>query len=341
MRQLILFFVGSVMSFSAYGQDILGNLVKIGIEFHDKGEYESAIEIYKKALIIDPNSEFANYEIAMTYMYTEDFESCVKHSDKVISKDGEYVLPAYVTKGSCLDYLGRTNESIALFKKGLKKFGDHYLIYYNLGYNYCKINESEEAEEALTNAIHCNASHASSHLLMGYLMTDLHNKSRSLMSLYYFLMLEPDSDRARQAYELLQKQYGSQVEGDQENPDQVNIFLDPEIDSEFGPADMMVSMLEAVRTSDRQEGKSEEKIFLENTRSFFTILGEMKKKKCRGVWWDFYVPFFYDLAISEHLETYCHYISQTTSEFSKNWIENHEEAVNQFNNWIRGYQKNL
>lgn len=341
MKELFLIFLAGVLSINLYGQNILENLVKIGIEFHDKGEYENAIEVYQKALVLDPNSALANYEIAMTYMYTGDYEGCLRHSDQVIALDGDYILPAYVAKGSCLDYQGHTDQSISLFKKGLKNLGDHYLLYYNLGYDYYKVNEFEKAEEAFTNAIHTNPEHASSHLLLGYLMDDLHKKSQSLMSLYYFLMLEPGSERARKAYELLLNQYHAGVERDQKNPDQVNIFINTDIDGEFGPADMMVSMLEASRTSEQNEGKNETEIFLENTRSFFTILGELKKKKYRGLWWDFYVPFFYELANSDHLQTFCHYISQTYSEFSKDWLENHTEALNQFNTWIRGYEKNL
>ena len=341
MRQLILFFVGGVMSFSAHGQDILGNLVKIGIEFHDKGEYESAIEIYKKALIIDPNSEFANYEIAMTYMYTQDFESCIKHSDQVIGKDGEYVLPAYVTKGSCLNYLGRTDESIALFKKGLKKFGDHYLLYYNLGYDYHRINEFEEAEEAFTNAIHCNAGHASSHLRMGYLMADLNKRAQGLMSLYYFLLLDPASARSRQAYDLLQDLYSTRVKRDEENTHQIHILPDLDINGEFGAANMMISMIKASNNTEKDEGKGGEELLIENTRSFFTLLGELKNKKNRGLWWEFYVPFFFELAKSDHIDTYCYYISQACSEISRKWIETHGEKLNEFSKWIQGYQKSL
>jgi tetratricopeptide (TPR) repeat protein len=341
MKKLFLIFLGGVLSINLYGQNILENLVKIGIEFHDQGEYENAIEVYQKALVLDPYSALAHYEIAMTYMYIGDYDGCIRHSDQVIALNGEFMLPAYVVKGSCLDYLGQPDQSISLFKQGLKKFGDHYLLYYNLGHDYYKLNELKKAEEAFANAILTNPNHASSHLLMGFLMNDLHNKAQSLMSLYYFLMLEPGSERARQAYELLQNLYRSRVERDQEDPDQINIFIDPDIDSEFGPVDMMVSMLEASRISEPIESKTEEEIFLENTRSFFTVLGELKKKRNRGFWWDFYIPFFYELANSEYLQTYCHYISQASSEFSKDWVEDHQEALKQFNTWIRGYPKNL
>jgi tetratricopeptide (TPR) repeat protein len=341
MRKLFLIFVGGALSFSLYGQNVLENLVKIGIDFHEKGEYQSAIEIYQKALVVDPNSALANYEIAMTYMHTRDYESCVKHSDQVINLDGEYVLPAYVTKASCLDYLGRTDESISLFKTGLRKFGDHYLLYYNLGFDYYKINEIKEAEEAFINAIHSNTGHASSHLLLGYLMNDLHNRAQSLMCLYYFLLLEPASARAKEAYELLLNQYSAQVARDKDNPDQIKILLDPDTDREFGTANMMISMLEVSRTTELNEGKSEEDLFIENTQSFFTILGELKKKKNRGLWWEFYIPFFYEIANSDHVDSYCYYISQASSEISQKWIESHAEKLNQFINWLQGYQKGL
>ena len=55
-------------------------------------------------------------------------------------------------------------------------------------------------------------------------------------------------------------------------------------------------------------------MFVKNTDSFFNVLGELKKKNNKGIWWEFYVPFFYDIASSPHLEAYCNYISASSKE---------------------------
>ncbi len=97
---------------------------------------------------------------------------------------------------------------------------------------------------------------------------------------------------------------------------------------------MMITMLTASNTLKENEGKSQEELFFSNTESFFNILGELKKKKSEGLWWEFYIPFFYELANTEHLETYCYYISQSSSDLSVNWLASNEKQVEQFNKWL-------
>ncbi|TLX74570.1 tetratricopeptide repeat protein [Labilibacter sediminis] len=335
MRKQFLILVFFIFSTLVYSQTKVDSLVSVGIKYHDAGEYDKAIDAYKSALEIEPNSALVNAEISLTYMYAKDYKKSIKHCDKVIDLDDKYLLQAYNTKGSCLDYLGKTKESIKLFKKGIKKFGDHHLLYYNLGYNYYNLKEYDNAEKALINAINTKSDHASSHLLLGYLMSDKNQKVQSLLSLHYFLFLEPHSSRAKTAYHLLLEQFGGNVSRDTDKPNQINIFLDPnQTDAEFGAADLMISMLEASKTLEENKGKSDEELFIDNTTSFFKILGELKKKNNIGLWWDFYVPLFYDIAKSKHIDTYCYYISHSTNDKAKEWLNNNGNKIEEFDNWL-------
>ena len=268
-------------------------------------------------------------------MYSGDYQNAIKHSDKVIKRNDKYLLQAYLVKGSCLDYLGKTKESIKLFKKGIKKFGDDHLLYYNLGYNYYNIKEFDKAEKAFIKAINTKANHASSHLFLGYLMYEKNQRVQSLLSLHFFLLLEPNSERSQNAYNLLQSQLSGGVEKNQEEPGKIDIFLSPDqLKSEFGTIDMMITILEASKSLEENEGKSDDQMFIENTTSFFKILGEHKTKENTGFWWDFYVPFFYLIAESEHIDTYCYYISQSTKETAVDWLKENEKRVTDFAKWL-------
>ena len=325
-----------LFTLSLFGQAKIDSLIQQGVYLHDAGQYDKAIEIYKKALAMDPNSDLANYEISYTYMSAKDYENSIKHSSKVIELNKDYVLQAYLTKGSSLDYLGKTNESIKLFEKGLKKFGDDHLLYYNLGYDYYKINNYDKAEEAFFNAIKTNPTHASSHLMLAQLMADLNKNVQSLLCLHYFLLLEPNTERSKTAFRLLEKQFGGNVEKDKEKPNQINILVGiDQMDSEFGPANLMISMLEASKSIEENKGKSEEQLFVENTKSFFEILGELKKNKNKGLWWDFYVPFFNDLASSDHIDTFCYYITQSSKDKSLEWLQNNNPKIVLFDQWLK------
>lgn len=336
MKKQILIFVLLLISTLIYSQTKIDSLVEIGIQYHDDGQFDEAIEIYKTALDIDPNSALVNYEMAMTYMYAKDYEKSMKHSDKVIELNDKLLLPAYIAKGSCLDYLGKSKKSIKLFKKAIKEFGNHYLLSYNLGYNYYNLGEYDKAEQTLIKGINNNPNHASSHLLLGYVMDEQNKKVQSLLSLHYFLFIEANSERAKTAHNVLQNQFKGNVEQDENEPDRINIFVDEnESESEFGAANMMISMLEATKTLEENEDKSEEEMFIENTTSFFKVLGELKEEKNTGLWWDFYVPFFYDIAKSEHMDTYCYYISQSSNSTASNWLKNNSEKIADFNTWLK------
>jgi tetratricopeptide (TPR) repeat protein len=327
---------------SLFGQTKIDSLIQQGVYLHDAGQYDKAIEIYKQALAIDPNSDIANYEISFSYMSAKDYENSIKHSNKVIELNKDYVLQAYLTKGSSLDYLGKTNESIKLFEKGLKKFGDNYLLYYNLGYDYYKIKNYDKAEEAFANAIKTNPNHASSHLILAQLMADLNKNVQSLLCLNYFLLLEPNTERSKTAFRLLEKQFGGNVEKDKEKPNQINILIGADqMDSEFGPANLMISMLQASNYTEENKGKSEDQLFIENTKSFFNILGELKKDKNKGLWWNFYVPFFNDLANSDHIETYCYYITQSSKDKSIEWLKNNNPKIVLFDQWLKEKQNGI
>jgi tetratricopeptide (TPR) repeat protein len=326
-----------LQAISCLGQGKIDSLVQVGIQYHDKGEYVNAIKVYNEALKIDPKSTLVNYELALTYMYSGDNEKAIKHSDVVIKQKKGHLLPAYITKGSALDNLGKTTQSIKLFKEAIAEFGDNYLLYYNLGINYSKIQDNKNAELAFVNAITNNPNHVSSHYGLALIEKQLNQRVQSLLSLYYFLLLEPSSKRAETAYKLLREQLGGNVQKDENNPMSINVFLDPKrMDSEFSAAEVMIAMLEASNSLEENKDKTQDELFIDNTKSFFKVLGELKENdsKKSNIWWNFYVPFFYNLAKSEYMDVFCYYISISSNEKAREWLETNSEKFENFGKWI-------
>ena len=332
----LLFLSSLLLTLSSFGQDKVDSLIQVGIQYHDNGEYEKAIEIYNTALKVDPKSTLINYELSMSYMYAGDYEKAIKHSDIVIKQKKEHLLLAYVIKGSSLDNLGKTKQSIKLFNKAITEFGGHYLLYYNLGVNYSKIQDYKNSEPAFTNAIMANSEHASSHYGLALIERDQNQRVQSLLSLYYFLFIEPSSKRAETAYKLLKEQLGGSVQKDENNPMNINVFIDSQrMESEFGAAEIMLAMLEASNSLDENKNKTPDELFIENTKSFFSVLGELSENETKiNIWWDFYVPFFYKLAKSEYMDVFCYYISISSNEKAKEWLITNNEKVENFGEWL-------
>ena len=77
MRLLLVISIVILFSLPIKSQSFAENYINIGIMLHEKKQYESAIETYKKGYQIDSTSYIgitALYEIAYSYAALEDYE---------------------------------------------------------------------------------------------------------------------------------------------------------------------------------------------------------------------------------------------------------------------------
>jgi tetratricopeptide (TPR) repeat protein len=315
-------------------QNNINSYIEEGIKHHDNGEYDMALDAYKKALILDPQSTVVNYEMALSYFKKKDYKNAIARADIIIDKKGDNVIDAYLVKGSALDMMGKVKESIKLFEKAIRKYPDNYLLYYNLALNHYKLNEIDKAEENVIEALENNPNHSSSHWMLANIESAKGNMVQSLLANHYFLFLEPDSPRSLDAYKLLRENFGGNVTQDNDKAITINLSMS-EDDDEFSAAALMLGLMGASNLLPENVDKTSEELFVENTDSFFKVLGELKKKDLTGLYWDFYVPFYYDLAKSDHLEAYCMYISQIGNEKAATWLDENSEKLEAFDAWLK------
>jgi tetratricopeptide (TPR) repeat protein len=316
----------------AYGQSSeLQKYVSAGVKLFDKGEY-------KKALAIDKKSPLANYEISSTYLVLKEYDMAIEHCDKVIEAKSDYVDQAYILKGSALDVLGKSNEAIKTYKQAIKNYPKNHLLYYNLALTSYNIKEYKEAEEALQKGLQVNPSHANSHLLLCYVMKDQNDRVKSVLPLYNFLLLEPKGKRAESALALLHRQLKKGVKKESDKKTIINLNLGDK-NNEFTSAEFMLSILEASKNTDENAKKTENELFSETTKSFFTVLGEMKKNKT-GFWWDYYVNYFYSLSSNNHIDALCYHISQSSEDENINkWLKDNNKKILSFLKWQSSYER--
>lgn len=336
MKKITFIFSLVFISTMTFGQTVNDYITK-GTALHDQQNYKAAIENYEKALALDAKSDLANYELAYTYFAMGNYDQSVQYAGKAIKLNGDNIIPSYILMGSALDIQGNTDESIKLLKKAIKKTDGHYLLNYNLALNYYKVGEFDNCENSISDAIDLKPNHGSSHLLLGLLHDELGHKVQAVLALNYFLLIDPIDKRSEIAYEALMKNMGSNVEKDPNKPNTINISLSGDMDSEFMAAELMLSLMQAKSMSDEDEGeeeKTEEEIFIENTTSFFKMMGELKKENSKGIWWDFYTETFSQLAESEHIGLYCQYITQSANPDFKNWMEANFDAITAMKTWL-------
>lgn len=335
MKRLTNLILGLFLTVNLFGQDDqVKELIVQGIELHDQGNYNDAIAKYRMALQIDNNSAIANYELSYTYMVTEKYGEAIKYSRKVIEQNSANLEQAYVVLGTSFDMSGKANKAIDAYEDGLLKFPDSNLLNYNLALTSYNQKDYEKSEKAAIRAILAKPQHGSSHIVLAATMEAKGERVMSLLSTYYFLMLEPNSKRSIINYKSLLKLLGQGVEKKDENNINVNISFSNSPDSLFGPAEMMVSLSAASRFMEENKDKSDMDFFVETNEQLFSLLGELKKDN-KGFWWDFYVSKFYDLLQSNNLEAYSYYISQSSgSENVNKYITGNTDKIKQLKDWI-------
>lgn len=326
----------SFLSLGLFAQEsVINDFISQGIRLHDKGEYTAAIEMYKKALLLNRRSAQANYETASSYLSLKAYDSCIVYSDKVIGINTDYMDQAYILKGSAQDIQGKPGDAVKTYKKGLQKYKNNHLLYYNLALTSFNLKEYKDTEEALQKALKINPSHASSHFLLALNMIVQEKRVKGILALYNFLLLEPKSKRTASALQTLEEELAKGVKKDGEKS--VTITMPAKKgDDEFYTAELMLGLLESSKTNEINKNKSAAELFVDNTNSFFTILGELKKDK-KGFWWNFYIDYFYTLATNKHTEAFCYYITQSKDNIYTEWVKYNMPKLEAFSTWYSGY----
>lgn len=303
MKKILIICWGCLLSvFCMQGQETVEDFLIEGIEYHDAGEYAKAIASYEKALKIDPDAVEVIYEISLSLLEAGDYYEAIAYCERLISRDDKFSILAYNTKGSALNYLGKREEAIDIFLEGIRKEEDFYLSYYNLGLAFYGNEEFEEAMKAFITCIDLNPKHTGAHLNLGRTMFVLNKKEESLLSLYYFLLLEPDSEKSLWAYDTLLLLLGNLSE---EEPEKTH--------------------------------KNTVELFTDQTSRFILSFGKENGNPvpAESFWREFYVPFFTSMVSWGYTDIFCHYIRQSVHKIPEAWIAVNKNRIKGFNAWLR------
>lgn len=309
-------------------------LISQGVGLHDQGKFNEAIAKYKAALAIDSKSSLANYELAFSSFLNKQYDSAIKYSRIALEINTSNQHESYIVLGNSLDVTGKPIEAIKTYEDALKKFSKSNLLNYNLALTCYNEKDYTKAEKAAINAVMAKPDHGSSHIILATIMMETGQRIKSVLPMYYFLMLEPASKRSPDSYATLKKQLGQGVE--KKDDKNININISSSKDDDFGAAELMLGLLAASKYTEGNEKKNDMEMFVETTNGLFSVLGELKGKKNKGLWWDFYVTKFYDLVQSKNDEAFTYYISQSINAESVNkWINANPEKMQRLTEWMK------
>ena len=238
---------------NTFGQDSVEAFLSKGIEAHDKGEYQNAVQFYKEALQIDKSAAILFYELSLSYYHLKDYKNAIKFANKSLknTEDKDIRLSTYLIKGAAVDDMNGSNtkKTIKVYQKGINAFPEDYLLQYNLGFRYYKSRDYKNAEKTLAKAIELNPFHTSSHFLLGQNCLQQNLRIQSIMAFSQFLFLEnleyplSITKRSKSGFTILKEQALGNIIRVSETSININLTVNEE--DEFNVLNTIVSLMTA------------------------------------------------------------------------------------------------
>ncbi len=346
MKKKILLLLLPLLCNAVFGQQKVEaeKLVKEGVAYHDKGNYEAAITKYDKALQLDKDNLLALAEKAMSLLSLQKYDEAVVCCEKAIEKhSGSEVLKiVYVTYGNASDGLEKTDKSLEIYDEGIKQFPDFYLLYFNKGITLSNITKYDEAILCFQKSVSLNPKHASSHNAIARLLDMKEKRIPSLLAYSRFLILEPESKRSKGNLENLQKIMEGNVEKTGEKS--ITISISPNMlgdttskENSFASTDLLLAMAAALDYNKKNKKKTKVEQFIGKFETVCSSLKETQKDNY-GFYWDYYVPYFVKMKDEKLLTTFAYiaFASSDDPEVSK-WLKSHKTEINKFYEWSTNF----
>ncbi|CAC9505607.1 hypothetical protein [uncultured Gammaproteobacteria bacterium] len=130
--------------------------IEKGNNNYHKSEFEKAIEAYKKAIEINPDSDMAYCNMGLAYDKLGELKEAIKAHKKAIEFNSN-IDKAYCGMGHAYASLDKLKEAIEAYKKAIEIKPDSDMAYCNMGSAYGKSGKFKEAIEAFKKAIEFNS----------------------------------------------------------------------------------------------------------------------------------------------------------------------------------------
>ena len=201
------------------------------------GESDKAIDLYQRALKIDPDFVLARYDLAVTYRGLGEVEKAIAEYEKVLKINprfpealsnlgGQYfrkgdvkqavahfrraieVYPNFIQAlsnlGAALNKLGQSKQALPHLKKALSLDPEFAVAYFNLGNAQFGVGKLDEAEKAFHTAIEKGIDFLSLHWKLHEIHLKKGERSQAINELQIILQMDPQHPDAKKKLQELQ-----------------------------------------------------------------------------------------------------------------------------------------
>jgi protein O-mannosyl-transferase len=153
----------------------------LGVAMADKGDTDSALVMYSKAINLEPKYADALYDKAIAFETKDMTDSAVAFYVRAIQADNEYI-DAYVNLGNIFVRDGRIEDGINLYQHALKLKPSDPDAHYDLGFAYYQQGDTAKALASFQDAIRYSPNYASAYNNMGVVLAAMGRNDAALAS---------------------------------------------------------------------------------------------------------------------------------------------------------------
>ena len=312
--------------------------IKEGIKLHDKGSYEKAAQKYKMALKLEPNNPLALYELTFAYMLSKKNEKCIETAKKGLKIESNLQKEFTISLGGCYSQLGKIEEAIKAFERGLKIDPTDSHLHLNIAVTLSNIQQDKKAVSHLKEAIKYSNGYASPY----YFIAEIYRTTNYLVPAIYFYMqfvlLEPNTSRSQDA---AKKIYFLLYQGlDKKENGGMTIFVNPDSpkdEGDFSALELALSVAAAASTTEENKIKTDVKRYTEALTSFVQICSEINDKNLDLTFtWQYAMKNMIALQHSADFNTYAYILAAKAGMQDANtWLDENQIKIEKMSNAIK------
>jgi Tfp pilus assembly protein PilF len=125
---------------------------RTAVSYYNRGEYEKAVEAYKRAIEINPDSAEAYYHLGMAYSSLGKYKDAVEAYSRSIKIRPDYAA-AHYNLGHAYSNLNQHDKAIKAFRHSIQHEPDNLEAYFALGNAYFDSGREEKAVDTFEAAI--------------------------------------------------------------------------------------------------------------------------------------------------------------------------------------------
>ncbi|MBN2165798.1 MAG: tetratricopeptide repeat protein [Marinilabiliaceae bacterium] len=328
MQKIIIVLILSFISLSTILAQDENALVLIdeGVELHDNELYAEAIRKFEKALRIESRNLAAKYEMANSWYQLGNFDKSAELSKQVVDAFGSYWSESVILYGSSLKQQGKKTKALRVYQMALKKDPGNQILRYHLGVIYFELKEYEKAEEHAKMSITLNKAHSLSHYLLSIVMLAQKKRVESMIALYYYLLLDQDSDLSKEAYKSLTAIWKGYAQASS-----VNVLMRKSNEETFFER---VSATLLKNSRNYGEGVKDSSQFVEQTAFLLSLLSGTECDE-DDFWDKNYLLFYKNIVDLQFSSAFAYYVSACNNkERVLVWVSNNSELFERFIEWM-------